>query len=1325
MTTAQAARILVLVSSPLDASINVGDGLARLREAVADLPYAAQFDVYVAEAEQVGDLLARADRPPYDVVHYLGHGDLLQDGVGVLWFEDEAGQARAMRDINLGTTLQPAGKPEFKLALISACHSESVVPAMLALGIRHVVAVEADQSVYELAAVAFYRRFYLALLTGASVSEAFTAGCRAVFNEPKLGAAAAAEAAKFKLLPEGGSHEERLFAGLPSGQMTFNDLPALTDYPFDQQPVAYVGRNEDMHKLIAQLNARRAASVIGPSGVGKTELARQVARWLVARRRFRPERVGFASLANIRAADEARAQVARALGLKPDDIRDDGALRQQCPPDFLLIVDEAEGVIQGDGFNFRNTLNALIGAPARPHVIVTSQTDPNTPHAPPLPVQRLSDDAAFRLFALNAGLSADQLRLISHDDLWAVLAFVDRLPRAIELVARVWGRERGGNPDNLDLRPLLAALRAKHDQVMRDPDYPEAVKSVTVGIQLAYDRLRAASEDAARLYAYLGLFPGGVSKAGLSAIFGAQAADQATLIQAQSLVEMPFAHFPPPLNDLLSLPAPFAAFARRQLPDGEGAARRAIGAAVLRWYLDAEVPSLEEAPVEGWVNLLDAHLRGGGQATGAYIARYDAERPSIEAWLDWGYANEQCGDGLSRSARLTAGLQNLYVVTNVLHLPETKRRLESALASARRCGDRLGEANVLQALGDLLLREGDLKGARAQYEAALASYRQIGPRLGEANTLRALGDLLLREGDLKGARAQYEAALASYRLGEANVLQALGDLLLREGDLKGARAQYEAALASYRLGEANVLKALGDLLLREDDLKGARAQYEAALASYRQIGARLGEANVLQALGDLLLREDDLKGARAQYEAALASYRQIGDRLGEANTLRALGDLLLREDDLKGARAQYEAALASYRQIGDRLGEANTLKARGDLKRREDDLQGARQDYDAALPIYRAIGDRLGEANTLRALGNLALAEKRIEDAVRQCSEAATIYQAINDRLGLAGALYYLARALRAAGQPAQAVLYGEAALGLLRAIGERFGQCLALDDQGDALYELRLAEPAFAAWWLALAQHVSPPTAQCLRGIFDQLQQALGDAEFDGLVARLNQDAEGIRLAGVRQARAAALAAANELFEAKRYDEARAAFQRIVDALPDDADALNGLGNALELLGRYAEALEAYSRAVMAQPGVAMLRRNRANLLLWLGRYDEAAQDVAEAVRLEPDHPFTRARQGGLALARGQFAEAQAHFAAAIAARPDDSAGWQALRALASLGLGEVAAAQQAIAALAPRLDDDDRAEALLWLERLVAARLDLAAAAAVIRAALSAGSG
>lgn len=95
------------------------------------------------------------------------------------------------------------------------------------------------------------------------------------------------------------------------------------------------------------------------------------------------------------------------------------------------------------------------------------------------------------------------------------------------------------------------------------------------------------------------------------------------------------------------------------------------------------------------------------------------------------------------------------------------------------------------------------------------------------------------------------------------------------------------------------------------------------------------------------------------------------------------------------------------------------------------------------------------------------------------------------------------------------------------------------------------------------------------------------------------------------------------------------------------------------------------------------------------------------------PNHPYTRARQGELALARGRFAEAAAHFAAAVAARPEGDAEWQALLALARLGLGEVAA-QTRLAEIAPALDEDARESVRMWLER-VAAQLPPEAAAAV----------
>ncbi|MCB9119602.1 MAG: hypothetical protein H6640_07725 [Caldilineaceae bacterium] len=60
---------------------------------------------------------------------------------------------------------------------------------------------------------------------------------------------------------------------------------------------------------------------------------------------------------------------------------------------------------------------------------------------------------------------------------------------------------------------------------------------------------------------------------------------------------------------------------------------------------------------------------------------------------------------------------------------------------------------MLQALGDLALREADLGEARRRYEAALAIYPQIGARLGEANVQKALGDLALRERMIWGGAA--------------------------------------------------------------------------------------------------------------------------------------------------------------------------------------------------------------------------------------------------------------------------------------------------------------------------------------------------------------------------------------------------------------------------------------------------------------------------------------------------------------------------------------------------------------------------------------------
>src|SRR5262249_5410869 len=158
-------------------------------------------------------------------------------------------------------------------------------------------------------------------------------------------------------------------------------------------------------------------------------------------------------------------------------------------------------------------------------------------------------------------------------------------------------------------------------------------------------------------------------------------------------------------------------------------------------------------PYRGWVEMLDQSIREGGDGIGSFMVRYEAELPSIEAWLDWAYEHESGQTSGSRAAQLTAELTNIYRLKSTIY--EKLGRLDRALACALRGADERGEADVRWALGDLLMRRNDLKGAHEQYDAALALYSKIGHRGGEANALLGLGNVLKAEGDLEGAREKY------------------------------------------------------------------------------------------------------------------------------------------------------------------------------------------------------------------------------------------------------------------------------------------------------------------------------------------------------------------------------------------------------------------------------------------------------------------------------------------------------------------------------------------------------------------------------------------
>ncbi|MBE2240266.1 MAG: NACHT domain-containing protein [Caldilineaceae bacterium] len=546
--------------------------------------------------------------------------------------------------------------------------------------------------------------------------------------------------------------------------------PHLDPPHFIPPPRTFIGRGDDQQQILQRLAGQRGLLIQGVSGVGKSALAWETARWLVTRGRVAPERVYFVSLNNLHTADDARAALATALGVQVGALASEAAERAllaALPEHALLVLDEAEGVVRAGGLALRRLLERLLQAEASPRVLVTSQSDVASAYLPVYTLQRLLPQAALELFATTANLTAQEWAALDHDDLAAVLGYVDRVPRAVDLVARAWRKAR-----SLDLKPLLAELAARHDAVMVDPNYPDEVKSVTVGIALAYDRLRGRSVAAAALFLRLGLFAGGLPEAGVAAIFGADARTLVTLIQDDSLLERPW-------PDLLYLPTPLRLFAMRTLGAAVEGERAQWGEAALRFY-----HRLEDEAGDGHADQLDRELRRAGDAMAAVIDRYRHELASIEAWLDWAYAAEPCQGERLRGPRLTALLENIYMVTD--RLRASRARLAAALAAARRCRDRLGEANVQKALGDLALREADLGEARVRYAAALAIYPQIGDRLGEANVLSALARVELLEGNRERSLHLLGRALGFYqsvndRYSIAAQLANFGLTLLRQG----------------------------------------------------------------------------------------------------------------------------------------------------------------------------------------------------------------------------------------------------------------------------------------------------------------------------------------------------------------------------------------------------------------------------------------------------------------------------------------------------------------------------------------------------------------
>ncbi|MFN8504169.1 CHAT domain-containing protein [Kouleothrix sp.] len=741
-------RMLALIAAPLVQRRAEGEALPiqplnTVRELegiieackLADTPVAIDIQTEIATTEALGRAFGSV-QGSFDLVHFSGHGAGSADGAALV-LEDTAdlGAARLVDAAELGALLGPH---PCRLAFLSACHSEGLAAALIGRGVAHVVAINADDAILDLAAQALARCFYSVLLSGRSVQEAFDRAVQAVRSDDALRKILdphtlqpvnLAEALKFRLLPDNDqAHAAPLARDLPQGEARFRRPPwnERTNLSNEPRGAIFVGRQREIHHITGLLRSHRCVSITGFGGMGKTALAEAAGRWQHERARW-PDGVVLVELRAVQRAADARGAIARALTDQAHIVAGDQAkiaesniALAQALRDLhmLLILDDVDALIEADPTGLTDILRQLLGTRALRLLLTSRHSVTQQIVHRTILLPRLVPEEAFVAF-----------RSYAPPDSWGKFTDVDRaaLPELLQLLdgypfpirlAAAYLQQQG-----CGIAGLVQKLRKQpHVPMQYQGEQANRETSLVATLNLSYQALPLAAQQ---LLPVLALFPAGLSRTAARAILGTEGVDLLETLTRYALAE------------------------RREDPLAFGAAaddhtvyQRFILPEPARWYAEGhQQPGLldQYAPAaleyfHRFIGDVDTQISGHGKAAeGRQLLAI--EQPNWRRFLDWGYTNEQT-ERSCLSAQATGRLGNYWTLTGEQRLPAISERLQHALAAARRLHDRAAEANVLQAIGDVQQFRDDRDAALTSYTQALALYREIGDRLGEANVLR-------------------------------------------------------------------------------------------------------------------------------------------------------------------------------------------------------------------------------------------------------------------------------------------------------------------------------------------------------------------------------------------------------------------------------------------------------------------------------------------------------------------------------------------------------------------------------------------------------------
>jgi predicted ATPase/transcriptional regulator with XRE-family HTH domain len=734
------------------------------------------------------------------------------------------------------------------------------------------------------------------------------------------------------LIPQEQQREQQIQESEP---LELAEIPVeVSRYKHTIKPsfTSFIGREGSVTRVCELLKRPdiRLVTILGPGGVGKTRLAREVA-W-ASQEQFADD-ICMVSLSALREAALVLPTIARELQLRENGAHTlakdlQGFFRKK--PAFLLILDNFEHLLDAN-----STIELLLANCPCLKVLVTSRSvlnisgehefalDPLPLPAPGTNIDELLHYPAIQLFVERAQArldtfqaSPENLPLIN-----TICGTLDGLPLAIELAAA-----------RVKMFPLPALLEEISENRLRlripQSETPLQRQTLADTIKWSYDLL---DEQEQWLFRRLAVFPGGSTLSAAKKIWQSSPSQKSdTLSILMSLLDKNM------LRPVAQEKAqPFFLMLETI---------RDYGVSLLQQQ--GELDSARQALARYAQELLEAaepFLKGPQQ--GKWLATLDQERQNLSAALAWLLESKDSETALAFCEIFGkfCGLRGYW--SEEAHWLKAVLDLSNNEPTSKLRGRVLGRA------AHLAYRQRDLPTAHKLFAESIAIAKELDDQHNLAGALSGLARVLYREQDLSSASQLLAQSVEAARNSAdpwslANALESLSSFSFEQGNTDEASQFLEEGIALARGIEDS--ESLARLLNTAVAIEIERKHFDAATELAREsfaVATALGNkpliALALNGLADAAVAQGAFERAKELYTQRLQLARELNDEPTIALMKLKLSELALKQGEVEHATVLAEESLRFFQAHGDHPNSHLASNLLAKIKRQHEEEQSS------------------------------------------------------------------------------------------------------------------------------------------------------------------------------------------------------------------------------------------------------------------------------------------------------------------------------------------------------------------------------------------------